>query len=102
MKLFQINTTKKDKKKLVFNLLRPELKFILYHLSIGKSVLQCCGERIKVPPVYQAQKLKDQDEKIAQSTGAVEYTDCTFAEGYTPPPMSVLDMSLNNLMVRFQ
>ena len=25
-------------------------------------------------------------EAIAQSTGAVEYTDCTFAEGEDPPP----------------
>ena len=30
---------------------------------------------------------------LAQSTGAVEYTDCT--------SMSVLDKTLNNLMVRF-
>ena len=37
---------------------------------------------------------------IAQSAGAVEYTDCFSAEGYDPP-MSVLDMTLNNLMVRF-
>ena len=40
---------------------------------------------------------------FAQSTGAVEYTDCTSAEGVRPPPpTSVLDMTLNNLMVRFQ
>ena len=41
---------------------------------------------------------------FAQSTDAVEYTDCTSAEGKTSPPlpMSVLDMTLNNLMVRFQ
>ena len=35
---------------------------------------------------------------VAQSAVAVEYTDCTSAEGY-PPPMSVLDMTLNSLMV---
>ena len=38
---------------------------------------------------------------IAQSAGVVEYTDCFSAEG-KPPPTSVLDMTLNNLMVRFQ
>ena len=38
----------------------------------------------------------------AQSAGGVEYTDCTSAEGLHPPPMSALDMTLNNLMVRFQ
>ena len=37
---------------------------------------------------------------IAQLAGAVEYTNCTSAEGVRPPPsMSVLDMTLNNLMV---
>ena len=42
--------------------------------------------------------------KSTQSAGggAVEYTDCTFAAGWDPPPTSVLDMTLNNLMVRFQ
>ena len=39
---------------------------------------------------------------IAQLAGAVEYTDCTSAEGQDPPPMSVLDMTLNSLMVRSQ
>ena len=38
---------------------------------------------------------------FAQSAGAVEYTDCTSAEGKTPP-LSVLDMTQNNLMVRLQ
>ena len=38
----------------------------------------------------------------AESAGAVEYTDCIFAEGLDHPPMSVLAMILNNLMVRFQ
>ena len=39
---------------------------------------------------------------FAQLAGAVEYTDCITAEGYGRPPTSVLDMTLNNLMVRFQ
>ena len=37
----------------------------------------------------------------AQSAEAVEYTDCIFAEGYDLPT-KVLDMTRNNLMVRFQ
>ena len=42
-------------------------------------------------------------QAIAQSAGAVEYTDCISAEGKTPCPlMSVLDMILNNLMARLQ
>ena len=36
---------------------------------------------------------------LAQSAGAAEYTDCFFVEKYDPPPMSVLDMTLNNLRV---
>ena len=39
---------------------------------------------------------------IAQSAGAVEYTDYTCAEGYNPASKSVLDMTVNYLMVRFQ
>ena len=38
---------------------------------------------------------------MAQSAGAVEYTDCISAKGKTLP-MSVLDMTLNNVMVRLQ
>ena len=38
---------------------------------------------------------------FAQLAGAVEYIDCTSADG-NPPPTSVLDMTLNNLIVRFQ
>ena len=39
--------------------------------------------------------------------GAVDYIDCTSAEGKDlppthTPPTNVLDMTLNNLMVRFQ
>ena len=41
--------------------------------------------------------------KVAQSVGAAEYTDYFFAEGSDPPsPASVLDMTLNNLMIRLQ
>ena len=39
---------------------------------------------------------------IAQSAGAVEYPDCFSADGQDCPLTSVLDMTLNNLMVRFQ
>ena len=39
---------------------------------------------------------------IAQSAGVVEYTNCTSAEGVTLPTTSVLDVTLNNLMVRIQ
>ena len=40
---------------------------------------------------------------LTQSAGAEECTDCFPAEGVRPPPStSVLDMTLNNLMVRFQ
>ena len=36
---------------------------------------------------------------IAQSAGAVKYTNCTSAEGYDPQQRSVMYMTLNNLMV---
>ena len=39
---------------------------------------------------------------LAQLAGAVEYTDCISAKGLPPFPTSLLDMTLNNLMVRFQ
>ena len=39
---------------------------------------------------------------LALSAGAVEYSDCITAEGVRLPPMSVLDMTLNSLMVRLQ
>ena len=39
---------------------------------------------------------------ISPVGGAVEYTECISAEEYDPSPMSVLDMTLNNLMVRLQ
>ena len=38
---------------------------------------------------------------FALSAGAVEYTNCFSAKGKTPST-SILDMTLNNLMVRFQ
>ena len=45
---------------------------------------------------------KEIKSDIAQLAGAVEYTDCFSAEGKNPPsPTSVLDMTLNNLMVLF-
>ena len=39
---------------------------------------------------------------FTQSAGAVEYTDCTSAEGYDPAPTSTLGITQNNLMVRLQ
>ena len=38
---------------------------------------------------------------MAQLAGAVEYTDYISAEGYNSPT-NVLDMKLNNLIVRLQ
>ena len=38
---------------------------------------------------------------MGQSAGAAEYTDYISAERKTPPT-SILDMALNNLMVRLQ
>ena len=38
---------------------------------------------------------------MSQSAVAVEYTNCISAEEY-PSPMIILDMILNNLMVKFQ
>ena len=39
---------------------------------------------------------------ITQSAMAVEYTDCTSAEGLDPTFNECPDMTLNNLMVRFE
>ena len=39
---------------------------------------------------------------FVQLIGAVEYTDCISTEELDPPTLSVLIMTLNNLMVRFQ
>ena len=40
---------------------------------------------------------------VAQAAGAVEYTDCFSAEGLpSDSEKSVLDMTLDNLMVRLQ
>ena len=39
---------------------------------------------------------------FALSAGAVEYTDCFSAERLDLSPTSVLDITLNNLIVRFQ
>ena len=38
----------------------------------------------------------------ALSAGAAEYTDCISAEGYKPRPMSILDTTQDNLIVRSQ
>ena len=53
---------------------------------------------------HQLNQRWDPNRIIAQLAGAVEYTDCFSAEGWDPSPtaMSVLDRTLNNLMVRFQ
>ena len=40
--------------------------------------------------------------EVVLSAGAVEYTNCTSAEGKTPPSTRSLDMILNILMVRLQ
>ena len=40
--------------------------------------------------------------KFELSAGAIEYTDFFFGEGSDLTPTSVQDMTLNNLMVRFQ
>ena len=39
---------------------------------------------------------------VAQSAGAVEYTDCISAEVSPSPQTSILDMTLNNPMARLQ
>ena len=39
-------------------------------------------------------------DTLAQTTGAVEYTDYISVERYKPRPTSVLDVTLNNLMAR--
>ena len=39
--------------------------------------------------------------KLAQLAGAVEYNNCTSAEVVKLPLRTVLDMTLNNLMMRF-
>ena len=39
-------------------------------------------------PVKENENTLNQTERIAHSAGAVEYTDCTSAEGYDPPPLN--------------
>ena len=85
----------------------------------GRSLKFCEGSRVRQTPeegrrTYWPKRCgnnnKDEDnspknlndKSLAQLAGAVEYTNCTSSEGYDPPPTSVLDMTLNNLMVRFQ
>ena len=40
--------------------------------------------------------------RIAKLAGAVQYTDCIFAAGVRPTSTSVLNMVLNNMMVRLK
>ena len=47
--------------------------------------------------------MKKSNFRIGKTVGAVEYTNCTSAEGEARPlQTSVLDMTLNNLMARFR
>ena len=41
-------------------------------------------------------------KKTAQSAGAVEHANCITCRGVRLSPTSVLDMTLNHLMVKFQ
>ena len=50
---------------------------------------------------YHLTKKPNWEKNIAQSAGAVEYTDCFTTEGKTLWT-SVLDIPKRNLMVRFQ
>ena len=45
---------------------------------------------------------KETKPNLVLSACAVEYTDCINAVALEQPPTSVLDMTLNNLMVRLQ
>ena len=47
------------------------------------------------------EKKKDNKQGSAQSVGAIEYTDCISVEEQDSTA-SVLDMTLNNLMMRLQ
>ncbi len=79
--------------------------FLLIMLSIPVLLLACSQDwtgNFQVIVSFEPSRNFNNKAKTAQSAEAVEYTDCTFAEGYDPPPMSVLDMTLNSLMVRFQ
>ena len=43
------------------------------------------------------------EDKLAQLARAIKYTNCSLQRGKTlSHPTSVLDMTLNNLMVKFQ
>ena len=45
---------------------------------------------------------RDFNVHIVQSAGAVEYTDYTSVEAYPPKKDECPDMTLNNLMLKFQ
>ena len=45
---------------------------------------------------------KPKENKLAQLAGTKAYSDCFSAEKSDPTPTSVLFMTLNNVMVRFQ
>ena len=67
------------------------------HLTINFSMKMICVV-MKMKLILSSFNYQEQ---IVQSTEVVEYTDFTSAEGYDPP-LSVMDMTLNDLMVRFQ
>ena len=47
-------------------------------------------------------QIKQTKPNVAQSAGAAEYTDYTSTQGQNLCLTSVLNITLNNLMVRFQ
>ena len=51
---------------------------------------------------YLKQSTTDDNRMQLSCLEAVEYADCIFAEGYSFPPTSFLDMTLNRLMAKFQ
>ena len=50
--------------------------------------------------LYNCVQTNDLFNKTVQLAGAVKYTDCIYAEGKTPPSITVHDMTLNYLMAR--
>ena len=50
---------------------------------------------------FQKLYAKTDDDLEGLLEGAVEYTDCASVDGKDPDPTSVLDITQNNLMVRF-
>ena len=68
-----------------------------YYLVCHKDTSACHSVKLEL-----AAALRDELDNLAQSAGAVEYTDCIYAEGIGPPPTTVLHMTLNNLTMRLQ